>query len=258
MTRQCTIDKLKEMHLSVMADSFAIQAGDPRMQEMPFEDRFGMLVDNEYASRKSNRLKRLIRQASFDQPDAHFADINYTSGRKLNRELLQRLATCEYITDERNLFITGATGSGKTYLACALGMEACKQYYKVMYLRLPDYLTDMATARTNGTYKKLLNKYAKPMLLILDEWLLLKPTSSEQQDIFELLHSRQTHSSTIFCSQYHPDGWYEQLGGQSSPLADAILDRIMHNSYRVHIQSLDASKDVSMQEIYGLDKSLRE
>lgn len=116
----------------------------------------------------------------------------------------------------------------------------------------------MAAARTNGTYKKLLSKYARPTLLILDEWLLLKPTQSEQQDIFELLHSRHSHSSTIFCLQYHPDGWYERLGGQSSPLADAILDRIMHNSYRVHIQSADTAKDVSMREVYGLDKSLRE
>ena len=258
MTRQATLDKLKEMRLSAMADGFMIQLGDPKMEGIPFEDRFGMLVDIEYSNRKSNRLKRLVHQAAFDQPEAHFADIDYTSGRKLNRALLQRLANCEYVMEHNNLFITGATGSGKTYLACALGMEACKRYYKVQYLRLPDFLTEMELSRQTGSCKKVLAKYSKSTLLILGEWLLLKPTNSEQQDIFELLHSRQRNTSTIFCSQYHPNGWYMQLGGESSPLADAILDRIMHNSYRVHIESTNPDRDVSMREVYGLDKSLRE
>ena len=106
--------------------------------------------------------------------------INYTSGRKLNRSLIERLATCEYITEHRNLFITGATGSGKTYMACAFGMEACKQRYKTKYVRLPDMLLELDLARTDGTYKKVQAKYANPVLLIIDEWLLLKPTDSEQ------------------------------------------------------------------------------
>ena len=130
MTTQSTIDKLIEMRLTSMSDAFRTQLEDPKMKEIPFEDRFGMLVDIEYSNRKSNSLKRLIRGAGFDQPDAYIGDINYTSGRKLNRSLIERLATCEYITEHRNLFITGATGSGKTYLACAFGMEACKQRYK--------------------------------------------------------------------------------------------------------------------------------
>ena len=120
MTTQSTIDKLIEMRLTSMSDAFRTQLEDPKMKEIPFEDRFGMLVDIEYSNRKSNSLKRLIRGAGFDQPDAYIGDINYTSGRKLNRSLIERLATCEYITEHRNLFITGATGSGKTYLACAL------------------------------------------------------------------------------------------------------------------------------------------
>lgn len=123
MTTQSTIDKLIEMRLTSMSDAFRIQMDDPKMKEISFEDRFGMLVDIEYSNRKSNSLKRLIRNAGFDQPDAYIGNINYTSGRKLNRSLIERLATCEYITEHRNLFITGATGSGKTYLACAFGME---------------------------------------------------------------------------------------------------------------------------------------
>lgn len=184
MTTQSTIDKLIEMRLTSMSDAFRTQLEDPRMKEIPFEDRFGMLVDIEYSNRKSNSLKRLIRSAGFDQPDAYIGDINYTSGRKLNRSLIERLATCEYITEHRNLFITGATGSGKTYLACAFGMEACKQRYKTKYVRLPDLLLELELARNDGTYKKVQAKYANPILLIIDEWLLLKPTESEQHDIW--------------------------------------------------------------------------
>ena len=258
MTNQSTIDKLIEMRLSSMADAFRNQLNDPKMKEVPFEDRFGMLTDIEFSSRKNNRLKRLIHNAGFDQTDASIMDVDYTSGRKLNRELIRRLAACEYISEHRNLFITGATGSGKTYMSCAFGMEACKQYYNTKYVRLPDLLIDLEMSRNEGTYKKVMAKYANPLLLIIDEWLLLKPTDNEQKDIFELLHRRRKKSSTIFCSQYLQEGWYEQLGGESSPLADAILDRIVYDAYKINIQSIDPSKDVSMREVYGLDKNISE
>ena len=135
MTTQSTMDKLIEMRLTAMSDAFRTQLDDPKMKEVAFEDRFAMLVDIEYSNRKSNSLKSLIRNAGFDQPEAHISDINYSSGRKFNRTLIERLATCEYITEHRNLFITGATGSGKTYMACAFGMEACKQRFKTRYVR---------------------------------------------------------------------------------------------------------------------------
>lgn len=258
MTNQSTIDKLIEMRLTALADAFRNQLSDPRMKEVPFEDRLGMLVDIEYTSRKNNRLRRLIRQAELDQQDASIMDINYTSGRKLNKSLLQRLATCEYITEHRNIFITGATGSGKTYLACAFGMEACKQYYSVKYIRLPDLLFDLEMARTEGSYKKVMTKYTNPVLLILDEWLLLKLSESESKEIFELLHKRRRKSSTIFCSQFRQEGWYDQLGGDNSTIADAILDRIVHDAYKINIESIDPSKDFSMREVYGLNKLLSE
>ncbi len=259
MTNQSTINKLIEMRLTALADAFRNQLSDPRIKEAPFEDRLGMLVDIENTSRKNNRLRRLIRQAELDQPDASIMDINYTSGRKLNKSLLQRLATCEYITEHRNIFITGASGSGKTYLACAFGMETCKQYYSVQYIRLPDLLLDLEMARVNGSYnKKVMAKYTKPALLILDEWLLLKPSESESKDIFELLHKRRKKSSTIFCSQIRQEGWYDQLGGDNSTIADAILDRIVHDAYKINIESIDPSKDISMREVYGLDKLLSE
>ena len=244
MINKSTIDKLIEMRLTAMADAFRNQDKDTKYKDVSFEDRFGMLVDIEYDSRKSNRLRRLIQKAEFDQPDANVMNIDYTSGRKLNKNLIKSLATCDYITEHRNLFITGATGCGKTYMACAFGMEACKQFYNTKYVRLPNLLMDL--------------EVANPLVLILDEWLLLKPTEQEQRDILELLHRRRKRSSTIFCSQYKFEEWYDQLGGDESPLADAIIDRIAHDSYMINITSIDPNKDISMREVYGLAKNSRE
>ena len=143
-------------------------------------------------------------------------------------------------------------------MACAFGMEACKQYFNTRYVRLPDLLIDLEMARSDGGYKKVMAKYANPLVLIIDEWLLLKPTETEQRDIFELLHRRRKKSSTIFCSQYEYSEWYDQLGGNDSPLADAIIDRIAHDSYIINITSIDPQNDKSMREVYGLDKALRE
>jgi len=258
MFNKSTTDKLIEMRLTAMSDAFRNQINDSKMKDVAFEDRFGMMVDIEYTSRKNNRLKRLIRNAEFEQPGVSIIDIDYSSGRKLNKALITRLASCEYIAEYRNLFITGATGSGKSYMACAFGMEACKQYYTVKYVRLPDLLLELESARNEGKFQRELSKYTKPLLLIIDEWLLIKPTGAETKSLFELIHKRRKKSSTIFCSQFRPEGWYERLGGEDNTLADAILDRIVHDSYKINIECIDPSKDLSMREVYGLDKIVSE
>ena len=138
-------------------------------------------------------------------------------------------------------------------MACAFGMEACKQYYTVRYVRLPDLLLDLQDARINGTFAATLKKYTQPLLLILDEWLLLRLSEEEARNLFELIHKRRKKSSTIFCSQFRESEWYDQICGGESTLADAIMDRISYDSYKIEIESIDPSKDISMREIYGLD-----
>lgn len=134
-------------------------------------------------------------------------------------------------------------------------MEACKQYYTVKYVRLPDLLLDLEAARNDRTFVKALSKYIKPLLLIIDEWLLLKLNESESKNLFELIHKRRKKPSTIFCSQFREEGWYKRLGGDDNPLADAIMDRIVYNAYKINIESIDPSKDISMREVYGIDQN---
>lgn len=256
MISQSTLDKLIEMKFTAMADALLGQQSDSKIKNLDFNTRFDMLVDIEYCSRKNNKLQRLIKRAALDQPDASIACIDYVSGRELNRNLIEKLATCEYIDENRNVFITGATGSGKTYLACALGMAACKQYRKTQFVRLPDLLIELETSRADLTYKSVLEKYCKPELLIIDEWLLYKPSEEELRDILELLHKRRKKSSTIFCSQYRKEEWYEQMG-KDSTLTDAILDRIVYDAYNINIVSKDPRNEISMRDLYGLDKKER-
>lgn len=251
MTNEVTIKKLIEMRLTAMADSYRIQLQDRSMEDISFSERLGMLVDVEYTSRKNNRRHRLIKNATFDQPGACIADINYRSGRKLNKNLIERLATCEYVAEKHNMIILGATGAGKSYMACAFGMEACKHYYTVKYIRLPELLAEFAIARGEGNFKKVISQYKKYSLLILDEWLLVSLTETEARDLLEIIHARHKKASTVFCSQFAPAGWYSKIS--EATLADAILDRIVHDSYTIEIQYTDAEHDKSMREFYGID-----
>ena len=252
MLTNATIDKLIEMKLTAMADALRIQLEDPKMNEVNFEDRFSMLVDIVYSKRKDNRLKRLIKKAEFEQPDATIAGINYGAGRKLNRDLIDRLSTCEYISEYRNIFIIGAAGSGKTYLACAFGLAACMHYYKVRFVRLPDLLIELMPLVGTDAFAKALKKYTNPRLLIIDEWLLTPLDDGEAKVVFEVIHKRRKKSSTIFCSQFLDEGWYERIGGDDNPLADSIMDRIKYDAYKIKIQAIDPDHDRSMREVYGL------
>ncbi|NLV49313.1 MAG: ATP-binding protein [Clostridiales bacterium] len=249
MTNEATIKRLIEMRLTAMANALIHQMRDNSADNLSFEERIGLLVDVEYTSRKNNKLKRLVKNARFDQPQASIADINYTATRKLDKGKITRLAGCGFISEKHNIIIMGASGAGKSYIACALGMEACKQFYSVKYIRLPELLEDLAVARDTGGAKRLLAQYRKYDLLIIDEWMLVSLKESEARDVLEIVHSRHKRASTIFCSQFAPAGWHAKIG--ETTLADAILDRIVYDSFTIEIHG-DKDNDKSMREFYGI------
>lgn len=233
-----------------MADLYRDQLSDPSLGELSFAERFGLLVDVEYRARRNNRLKRLIQQATFEQNHAHIAGIDYNPRRKLDKDQVMFLASCAYVADHHNIIIMSASGMGKTYLSCAFGLAACQQFYSVKYTRLPELLTDLAIARGEGVFKKVLAQYVRVGLLILDEWMLVTLKESEARDVLELINARHKRGSTIFCSQFAPAGWHGKIGEVT--LADAILDRIVHDSYQITIDCGDDG--FSMRELYGIKK----
>ena len=167
MIRQSTIDKLHEMHLSAMSDAFENQCVNPDIyQDLSFEDRFGMLVDKEWDKRKNNRLDKLIRSAEFRYPNACMEAIEYHPDRNLDKGQMLEFSTCRYISDDHHIILKGASGNGKTYIACALGIAACRNFIKVRYVRLPDLLNELAIAHGAGTLKKVIKAYQKIELLM--------------------------------------------------------------------------------------------
>lgn len=240
MLNDNTTSKLHEMHLRVMAQAFREQLKDNSFSTMSFEERFGLLVDVEWSTRKNNRLARLIKNAEYAFNDACIENIEYHSDRNLNKAQITRLSTCNYIADNHNIIILGATGSGKTYLSNAFGIAANRNFYTVKYTRLPELLGELAIARGDGSYQKVMKQYKQTKLLILDEWLLTPLKESEARDLLEIADARYKKASTIFCSQFEVAGWHTKIGDPT--LADAICDRIAHDSYTIIIDGKDSMR----------------
>ena len=240
MMNEATLSRLYEMKLSTMAASYRQQMDDNGIHKLSFDERFGLLVDIEWTTRKNNRLKRLIHSAGFPISGACVEDIEYRADRKLDREQITHLATCTYIADKHNIIILGATGAGKTYLGCALGISACRRSYSVKYIRLPDLLDELSVARGEGIFQKVIQGYKKFDLLILDEWLLIPLANSEIRDLLEIVEARSGRCSTIFSSQFDPAGWQLKIG--EGALAEAILDRIIHDSYTILIEGAESMR----------------
>lgn len=226
-----TTDRLRTLCLRAMAEAYVAQRQDQATLAMDFDARLALLVDAEILSRENRKLTRYLKEAKLRIPQACLENIEYAPRRELDRALVRQLATGRWILEHRNVLITGATGVGKTYLACALGQQACRQGYRTLYRRLPRLFQELALARADGTYATLLGRLARLDCLIIDDWGLGTPTDVQRQDLLEVIEDRDAARSTVITSQLPRDDWHVFLGDPT--VADAVIDRLVHNAYTI-------------------------
>jgi len=228
-----TLQQLRQMRLHGMADALEEQLTTTAVHALDFEERLALLVQRELTSRDNRHMERLLKQAKLRLPAA-MEDLDLRASRGLDRSLLLRLAGCDWIRACHNLLITGPTGTGKSWIACALGQAACRQGLSVRYFRLSRLLDDLVLAHADGSYGRLLNQLARTQLLILDDWGMAALKDQERHDVLEILDDRYDRSATLVTSQLPIDHWHEIVGDPT--VADAILDRLIHNAYRIPLK----------------------
>ena len=237
-----TVKTLRALRLPGMAAELESQLENPQQYKaLAFEDRVALMVDAESTARRRNTIKRRITDAKFSESTACIEDIEYHEDRELNKGLITKLATCAYIQDNHHVVLKGATGAGKSYIANALGVAACRKLYKVRYVRLPDLLNEFAIAKAMNTQHKVKAYYAKFDLLIIDEWLLRPLPESEAYDLLEIIEVCSKKGSIIVCTQYDTDDWYYRIDcdrpeDEDSAVAEGILDRIINNKYSINVK----------------------
>jgi DNA replication protein DnaC len=228
MLHQQTLDKLYQMKLRGMAHALQEQLEQGDTAGLSFEDRIGLLVDREWSVRQDRSLTRRLQLAKLKHANACVEDINYRHPRGLDKGQVQDLATCRWVAARRNMIITGATGLGKTWLACAFGNRACRDGFSTLYTRVPRLVEELAVARADGSYLKMLTALARTDLLILDDWGLAPLDGSAQHSLLEVIDDRTTTRSTIVTSQLPVEKWHGTIGDPS--VADALLDRLVTSS----------------------------
>lgn len=227
-----TLDKLRMLKFCGMSHALEEQMQSPDITQLSFEERLGLLVDREITERDNRRLTNRLRQARLKQ-QACLEDVDYQANRGLDKALLLKLSDCQWVKKSINILITGPTGVGKSWIACALAQKACREGYSAYYQRLTRLLQELPLARGDGSYAKLLTRLGKTDVLVLDDWGLIKLNAEQRRDLLEILDDRHGSNATIITSQLPLDKWHDIIG--DATLADAIMDRLVHNAYKINL-----------------------
>jgi DNA replication protein DnaC len=233
MLNQQTIEKLHAMKLICMAEAFNEQLTQPDLDRLSFEERFGIIVDRQWTWKENYRMQRYLKQAKLKLV-ACVEDIDYKTPRGIDQSVMMSLISCDWIRQHQNIIITGPTGAGKTFLACALANKACREGYRTFYIRSPKLYYELAVSRGDGSYGNLINKLARTQILVIDDLGLAPMTDSERRDLLEVIEDRHGNASTIVTSQLPVENWHEHIGDPT--IADAILDRLIHNAHKIKMK----------------------
>ncbi len=236
-----TNDKLYGMRLGVMAEAWQAQSKDPKIASLTFDERFALLVDAEHLARDNRRLGRLLKDAQLRLPAACVEDIDTSPARGIDKAVVRQLGGCTWVQEHLSILLCGPTGVGKSYMACAFGQSACRRGYRVLYRRVSRLLDELALARAEGSCARLLARLAKIDVLILDDWGLGSLKELQRHDLLEVLEDRYGRVSTVVTSQLPVGKWHEWIGDPS--LADAILDRLVNNAYKLDLKGNSRRRD---------------
>lgn len=223
-----------------MSDGLHEQLNNPQYKELNFEERISMLVEKEVLYRQNKKLSSLLRRASFRFPEACIEHIDFKANRNLSKPNMMKLAQNDWIRKSQNIILTGETGAGKSYIACALGNNACRNGYSTLYTRIPKLLNELKISHADGSYLKLLKKLSRVDLLIMDDWGLSDFSDLGRRDMLEIFEDRYNVRSTIIATQFPVDKWFDVIGDPT--IADAICDRIVHNSHKIDLQAKDSMR----------------
>jgi DNA replication protein DnaC len=234
MLTQQTLEKMNGMKLSAMAEALEQQIGSGEYAKLSFEERLGLLIDCEWTAREQRKLTRRLRAAKPRYKSASLEDVDFKHPRNLSRQQVLSLGSCSWIQDRHNLLITGPTGIGKSYLACAFVERACRRGFTARYVRMPRLLHEIGVGRGDGSYTRLLDRLAKLDLLAIDDWLLAPLRDAERRDLVEVIEDRAERASTLIAGQPPVDDWHGIIGDPNQ--ADAICDRLLHNAHRIKLK----------------------
>jgi len=236
-----TLEQLHALKLPAMVTAWTEQQQQADMTALAFDERFALLVDAEWRARENKRLARALHEAKLKLSHACIEAIDYPARRELDKAVIRQLATCRWVEEHHGVLISGMTGTGKSFLACALAHQACRKGYRVLYRRASRLFHELTLARADGTYVRLLGKLARMDVLLIDDWALAPLQDQERRDILEILEDRYGMRSTIITSQLPPAQWHDYIGEPT--LADAICDRLLHNAHRIVLKGPSRRKE---------------